>query len=121
MSFKIGHCCCCGAQVWITDALNRLVHPLSNLREGYLVFTVNNSPTRLKISVCNECEATRTEESLNNWLNNLLESGEASMFRGLTPTDYEPFEEYWASQGKEVFGVWRNAPSPTPNAISGGL
>lgn len=121
MSYRPGQCSGCDCQTWITDSLGRLVHPLSNLREGYLVFSVNGNPSRLKIPICDNCEATRTEESILSWFNNLVASGEAKIFQGNAPTDYEPYEEYWASQGKEVFGVWRNAPAPTPNAISGGL
>lgn len=115
MSYKIGHCCTCGVQTWITDALGRLVHPLNHLREGYLIFKTELGETCLKIPTCSGCEIKMEENQLKTALQNVLDSGEAHKFRGMIPDRYEGFKQHWASKKIAVEGVWEKAPSVEAN------
>lgn len=111
MSYKPGHCCACGNQTWVTDALGRLVHPLSHLREGYLVFKIGAGESRLRLPVCEKCENHMNPENLTSVLQKLLDVGEALQFKGKAPDRYEEYEKHWKDNGRDVEGVWRRAPS----------
>lgn len=115
MSYKIGHCCTCGVQTWITDALGRLVHPLNHLREGYLIFKTELGETCFRLPTCSECEVKMEENQLKTALQNVLDSGEAHKFRGMIPDRYEGFKQHWASKKIAVEGVWEKAPSVEAN------
>lgn len=111
MSYKPGHCCVCACQTWITDALGRLVHPLSHFREGYLVFETELGETRLKIPVCSKCEKSLAPEKLKDVFQNILDSGEGRLFLDMNPVRYEPFEQFWRTKNIDVEGVWNRVPS----------
>lgn len=115
MSYKIGHCCTCGVQTWITDALGRLVHPLNHLREGYLIFKTELGETCARISTCSGCEFKMEENQLKIALQNLLDAGAVQKFRGMTPDRYEEFKQHWAAKKIDVEGVWAKAPSVEAN------
>lgn len=115
MSYRAGHCCSCGVQTWITDALGRLVHPLNHLREGYLVFKTELGETFLKIPTCAQCESALEGDKLKTVLKNLLDSGEAQKFSGLEPDRYQGFKQHWAAKKIDVKVVWEKAPSVEAN------
>ena len=103
ITYQPGKFACCGCSVWVTDAFTRLVGPMDNLREGYLVF---EGPAYLKIPLCVDCEVEVSGKE-SELLQNLLAGGQAKEFYGKTPTGYEKFEEHWAAKGVAVDGVWR--------------
>lgn len=112
MSYKPGFCCGCNAQTWATDFLGHPTMPLSNIREGYIVFQFGSGKTRLKVSICDACEKTASADSCVSWLASLKGANcvpEADLYTQEALIGYEPFRKIWDDLGMAVTPIHERA------------